>query len=407
MFNPSTLSGALDIIIIVHEDGTLRSSSWHVRFGALGLLHHAGKIITITINGKRAPFTMFVDSAGRGSFFPTMSAASGTSDNSVEFPSMAAATVNIRPNDVRSFLRNNEDQQRRSGNGDFGCIMLLRDTAVDLEAALEFEEPDPPPVSSIRGSVDLAQSVDSAKIEVAKGTFNPVPSALVLEAIRPMLNNDVNTITFTVSSLLQGPKTASAKIFLWPASTQLVVSDVDGTVTTSDMLGHLLPPMGKDWTHPGLAELYSKIAMRGLQFVYLSSRPIGEAALTAKMLRKVNQDGNVLPYGPIITAPDPTFTAMKRELKRKPQEFKIPALTEIIELFKPNPSPFVFGFGNKMTDVISYKCVGLTEDQILLFNTKHRVMDASERPAFNSITDVTPRIDAILDGSLRIKDHSL
>lgn len=394
MFNPAALSGALDIIIIAHEDGTLRSSPWHVRFGALGLLHHSGKIITVEINGKRAPFTMFIDSAGRGSFFTTMSGGPRTR-NSVEFPSMVAATVNLKAHDIRSFLQNKRDKRPEA---DFGCIMLLRDSAVDLDAALEFEDRDPPPVSSVRGQFDLAQSVNSAEIDDERGAFNPVPNALMLEAIRPMLHDDVNTIKFTVSSLLQGPKTAKAKIFVWPASTKLVVSDIDGTVTSSDMLGHVLPPMGKDWTHPGLAALYSRIAMHGFQFVYLSSRPIGEAALTATMLRKVNQKGDVLPYGPIITAPDLTFAAMARELKRKPHEFKIPALTAIVDLFGPGPTPFVFGFGNKPTDVVSYRSIGLHDDQILLFDPKHRVMDSTCRIVFQSITDLSSHIDHILDG---------
>jgi phosphatidate phosphatase LPIN len=36
--NPSTLNGAIDIIVVKQEDGTLRCTPFHVRFGKLGVL---------------------------------------------------------------------------------------------------------------------------------------------------------------------------------------------------------------------------------------------------------------------------------------------------------------------------------------------------------------------------------
>lgn len=38
-----------------------------------------------------------------------------------------------------------------------------------------------------------------------------------------------------------------------------MVSDVDGTITRSDVLGHLAPLVGKDWSHAGVAQLYNNI----------------------------------------------------------------------------------------------------------------------------------------------------
>lgn len=398
--NPSTLTGALDIIIIEHPDGTLRSSPWHVRFGKLGLIHHTGKVITIEINGHNAPFTMFVDSVGRGSFFATQGVSNKESEHRVYYPSMSGS-VNIRPNDVRSFLNNKSPVQTKHV-ADLDISMILRDSAVDLEAAIEFEDPDPLPVSTVSSSVDLAQSLRSTKITQEVNEFNPVPSALVLQSIRPLLKNGENKITFTVSSLIQGPKAAHGSIYLWNADTKLVVSDVDGTVTSSDLMGHILPTLGKDWTHPGLAKLYQKISQRGVEFVYLSSRPIGEAPITRKMLREIDQDGQRLPGGPLITAPDAAITAMTRELKKRPHEFKIPTLQNIVDLFAPGPVPFIFGFGNRPTDTLSYNKIGLSNEQILLFNTKHRVMDATENILFDAISDVTPVIDDIMSGDVSI-----
>jgi len=38
--NPSTLTGAIDIIVVKQEDGTLRCTPFHVRFGKLGVLQN-------------------------------------------------------------------------------------------------------------------------------------------------------------------------------------------------------------------------------------------------------------------------------------------------------------------------------------------------------------------------------
>ena len=43
------------------------------------------------------------------------------------------------------------------------------------------------------------------------------------------------------------------------------VSDVDGTITKSDVLGHLAYIVGRDWTHSGVAHLFTNIEANGYQ----------------------------------------------------------------------------------------------------------------------------------------------
>ena len=45
--NPSTLSGALDIIVVHHEDGSMTCSPFHVRFGKLQILRSKEKLVYI------------------------------------------------------------------------------------------------------------------------------------------------------------------------------------------------------------------------------------------------------------------------------------------------------------------------------------------------------------------------
>jgi hypothetical protein len=45
------------------------------------------------------------------------------------------------------------------------------------------------------------------------------------------LNDGANTITFSVTSSYSGQASCTARIFLWDESDQVVISDIDGTIT--------------------------------------------------------------------------------------------------------------------------------------------------------------------------------
>lgn len=46
----------------------------------------------------------------------------------------------------------------------------------------------------------------------------------------------------------------------------------------SDVLGHILPIVGKDWAQSGVAQLFTKIKNNGYKLLYLSARAIGKQA---------------------------------------------------------------------------------------------------------------------------------
>jgi phosphatidate phosphatase PAH1 len=66
--NQATLSGAIDIIAVQHQDGSLSSTPFHVRFGKLQLLKSAEKLVHIAVNGKHAPFCMKLGKDGEAFF---------------------------------------------------------------------------------------------------------------------------------------------------------------------------------------------------------------------------------------------------------------------------------------------------------------------------------------------------
>ena len=72
----------------------------------------------------------------------------------------------------------------------------------------------------------------------------------------------------------------SLKIFLWDHSEKIVISDIDGTITKSDILGQLLPK----WFHEGVTKLFTEIYKRNYKVVYLTARAIGQYQQTTKFL---------------------------------------------------------------------------------------------------------------------------
>ncbi|KAI5302435.1 hypothetical protein KEM56_000699 [Ascosphaera pollenicola] len=74
------------------------------------------------------------------------------------------------------------------------------------------------------------------------------------------LKPGANEMTFSVNKA-----TCAAYMYLWSYKTPIVISDIDGTITKSDALGHVLNMIGRDWTHLGVAKLYTDIVNNGYQ----------------------------------------------------------------------------------------------------------------------------------------------
>ena len=76
-----------------------------------------------------------------------------------------------------------------------------------------------------------------------------------------------------------------------------------------------------------------------------------------------------MPDGPVIMSPDRLVRSFKREVvQRMPQMFKIAALKNIRNLFPDERNPFYCGFGNRDTDAVSYRAVGISLGKIFIIN---------------------------------------
>jgi hypothetical protein len=280
-------------------------------------------------------------------------------------------------------------------------VSLPRESPPSLEAT-PGRMPIPVVVREVSGALPPPAQPDPVKGGVtspelvARSTSNP--ERLFLEHSRPPGGVEAVSVPslrptseeLELMGLREGPNRLSFRVegtqaevectlYLWKPTTKIVISDVDGTITKSDTMGHIMYWVGRDWTQEGVASLFANIKRNGYQIVYLTSRAIGQVASTKDYLDNVVQSTtkddssrpNKLPDGPVITSPDRLFDAFTREvIRRQPQEFKIAALSDIRKLFPSHIDPFYAGFGNRETDEISYRQVGVPPNRIFIIDKK-------------------------------------
>uniref|UniRef100_A0A8C1X2N4 phosphatidate phosphatase n=1 Tax=Cyprinus carpio TaxID=7962 RepID=A0A8C1X2N4_CYPCA len=211
-----------------------------------------------------------------------------------------------------------------------------------------------------------------------------------------LLKDGPNDVVFSVTTQYQGTCRCEGTIYLWNWDDKIIISDIDGTITRSDKLGHILPTLGKDWTHQGIASLYHNISQNSYKFLYCSARAIGMADMTRGYLHWVSERGTMLPQGPVLLSPSSLLSALHREvIEKRPEKFKVACLTDIKNLFLPNTEPFYAAFGNRNTDVFSYKEVGVPLNRIFTVNPKGELIQEHAKTNISSYVRLGEVVDHV------------
>jgi phosphatidate phosphatase LPIN len=66
--NPATLSGAIDVIVVEQEDGSLACSPFHVRFGKFSLLRPYEKKVEFRVHDEKQDYSMKLGEGGEAFF---------------------------------------------------------------------------------------------------------------------------------------------------------------------------------------------------------------------------------------------------------------------------------------------------------------------------------------------------
>jgi len=330
-------SGSMDILVIESPNGLYKSSSFHVRFGSLKVIKSKEQEIEIFVNSKKTNVTMKLSSSGDAYF-----------------------------------------------QYDESCPQINQQNLYDKEIKENLKEKD-----------DLLKNDYNLFKKKYKSFF---PSSNQIKELN--LKPGQNEICFVCRTSSSGIQTLKSFIYLWPHNSKIVISDVDGTITRSDVLGQVLPIIGGDWTHEGVAELFTKITKQGYKILYLTSRAIGQSSMTKKYLDSLIQEKKSLPPGPLIMSPDGVFTSLKREvIERKPHLLKIPVLSELKNLFPQDSKPFYAGFGNRETDGVAYRYLDIPLNNIFIIDTSSRVLRLGEtqKSSYKLLADKVEEIFPLID----------
>lgn len=163
-----------------------------------------------------------------------------------------------------------------------------------------------------------------------------------------------------------------SQIYFWNFNENIVIVDVDGTVTRSDVLGHVLPRIGVSyWAHEDVASLMTNIAANGYKILYLTCRNIGYAWKTKEYVLSIKQEQKFsMPDGPLVLSPNRLWKQLIDEVVvKKPEVFKIACMKSIQRLFPQEQNPFYSGFGNRPSDFYSYNQVGIPASKCYIINT--------------------------------------
>lgn len=381
-FNQATLSGCVDIVVVQQEDGSLKSTPFHARFGKLKILKSKDKAVKIHVNGVEAGFCMKLGAAGEAYFEEEGFKVSSSGKSAPVMVEEPMVLPEVEVSQVRVAV---EVKQNKT----LADMLKMKHTQSNKSTASRSSESQSeeayPEKMEIENDINAKNAVDRSGLdqqllfEAELNVQTDKSRKVRVKSLRPdsdklrslNLRYGANTITYTVSSSLQGVQAVTGFIYFWPKDANIIVSDVDGTITKTDFLGHVLPILGKDWSQPGIAPLFTNLRRNGYFILYLTSRPIGQSQQTKDFLQSVHQDGKMLPQGPLVMSPDRMLPSVKREIiYKRPELFKMAALKDIKSLFPEHHNPFHAGFGNRDTDAISYKSVGIPLEKVFIVDPR-------------------------------------
>ena len=307
----------MDIIVIKQPNGHLRSSSFHVRFSSTQALTPNIDIL-IYVNNKRVDMKMKLAKSGDGYFY-----LNNLDENSLD---KSDIKVDNDSGEDYYFLDNNFKKLKDNKH----CSLFPTEEQIE-------------------------------KMNLKEGK---------------------NEICFAIETFWGGIQTIKSNIYFWSHRAKMILWDIDGTITRSDVLGVILPRLGFNWNHDGVIELIDKMNNNGYKIVYLTARAIFQGDATHEFLNNMEKDGIKLPSGPIIMDPDGIFSSFKKGIVQKQQYFiKILSLLEIKSLFGKNNDEenFYAGFGNKETDAIAYRYLGIPLKSIFIINMSSGIVQLGEK----------------------------
>lgn len=371
------MSLATDVIAVRGEDGQLHCSAFHVYYK----LPSSDRSVVQWLLSRSAVQQL------RGTIRPDAAAeeAAGSDGAANTFARTLLSTIGVVPAQAppRSADEEEQAEQRQAEQQlveEVAEAIAEQDRAAAASAEEEQEEQGERKGVEVYVNGTHAPSLEmvvDAKGQcafAATGTAQPAPSAMAGLQLRPGQND----LLFKYDSTME----VVASLWLWDAHDTVIVSDIDGTISASDVRGYIntVHLQRYEHTHSGVCRLYSHLAeAHGGRFLYLTSRPLSLLPATRAYIKGAVQDGHRLPDGPIICSPYSMAKVLYKELIEKSiKAFKQQALLDVADVFhragRPGSRPvFAAGFGNKTQDALAYLGAHVPSDAICIINTRSEV----------------------------------
>lgn len=194
-------------------------------------------------------------------------------------------------------------------------------------------------------------------------------SILAPHALRDLTMQTVHVRYEHVS--IKGLSYCECTMFLWNAGDDCIVSDIDGTITKSDLAGHFNTTVrqkagfkANHYAHDGVCGLFTYLqANLQSRFLYLTARPLNLCQETQDFLLSLEQNGKTLPRGPCVTDDSTMYQSIFKEVGGMADRFKSEFLVRDLKpcfdraregsKYKSLPM-FLAGFGNKVTVCVDF-----------------------------------------------------
>ena len=210
-----------------------------------------------------------------------------------------------------------------------------------------------------------------------EGVYTRTPSSNVLRNFELKLGKNIVNCIHLGSNLFR-----EFNIWRYELGQRLVIMDIDGTITKSDVTGYIQTVyLGMfSYIHDGIVPFLNALTeSHGYAILYLTARPLGHQRETKQLLERVSDStGRHLPEGPLFPSKDRMLAALYREVVSKTtMQMKTAVLVAISRVFaragSTKRTPFALGIGNKEADALAYNLAGLNAEHILLIDKSSRI----------------------------------
>lgn len=258
----------------------------------------------------------------------------------------------------------------------------------------------PGKLSSLNGSSTTESNNTIMEKEEPDSEWEDPTSSLL-----PYLRPGRNPIRYLLLDDRRVVGVASANLYLWKHTDSVIISDIDGTITKSNVRGLIDTVVTDSYNHchQGICSFLSRLASKQLypgsttRVVYVTSRLLGLANQTRNFLIDLRQGDSRLPEGPLLGfgGSFSQFVVMEI-LSKSTHHFKSETLwRHVVQPFqnarkassnnvtdgqdgtfngRTATNVLVAGFGNSWTDVQAYHMVGIDLSRIFKIDEHSQIV---------------------------------